>query len=138
MTYLSRWIIILSFVCSGCAVGGLAGIETFGIGAAGNIAGDYIYNNVDLKEPGPVNVKIVKLVSGEELIGEFDEVKYTIDNPVVMIPVNNEKIAFSPWMPYADDKKFNLKEEQVIIIATPSKTISNEYSRAFGSGLVVP
>ena len=85
-----------------------------------------------------MNVKIVKLVSGEELIGEFDEVKYTIDNPVVMIPVNNEKIAFSPWMPYADDKKFTLKEEQVIIIANPSKTISNEYSRAFGSGLVVP
>ncbi len=138
MTYLSRWIFILGFACSSCAIGGLAGIETFGIGAAGNIAGDYIYNNVDLKEPGPVNVKIVKLISGEELIGEFDEVKYTIDNPVVMIPVNNEKIAFSPWMPYADDKTFTLKEDQVLVIATPSKTIANEYSKAFGSGILVP
>ena len=85
-----------------------------------------------------MNVKIVKLISGEELIGEFDEVKYTIGNPVVMIPVNNEKIAFSPWMPYADDKLFTLKEDQVLVLATPSKTIGNEYSRAFGSGIVVP
>jgi hypothetical protein len=83
-----------------------------------------------------VNVKIVKLISGEELIGEFDEVKYTITNPVVMIPVNNEKIAFSPWMPYSDDKNFTLKEDQVLVLATPSKTIANEYSRAFGSGIV--
>ena len=85
-----------------------------------------------------MNVKIVKLISGEELIGEYDEVKCTITHPVVMIPVNNEKIAFSPWMPYADDKQFTLKEEQVVIIATPSKTIGNEYSRAFGSGILVP
>ena len=85
-----------------------------------------------------MNVKIVKLISGEELIGEYDEVKYTITHPVVMIPVNNEKIAFSPWMPYADDKTFTLKEDQLLVIANPSKTIANEYSRAFGSGLVVP
>jgi len=85
-----------------------------------------------------VNVKIVKLISGEELIGEFDEVKYTINNPVVMIPVNNEKIAFSPWMPYAEDKLFTLKKDQVLVLATPSKTIANEYSRAFGSGIVIP
>jgi hypothetical protein len=85
-----------------------------------------------------VNVKIVKLISGEELIGEYDEEKTIITNPVVMIPVNNEKIAFSPWMPYADDKTFTLKEDQLLVIANPSKTIANEYSRAFGSGLVVP
>ena len=136
MTYLSRWIIILSFVCSGCAVGGLAGIETFGIGAAGNIAGDYIYNNVDLKEPGPVNVKIVKLVSGEELIGEFNDSTNVITSPVVMIPVNNEKIAFSPWMPYAENKEFILKENIIMTIAQPSKLIANEWNKAFGSGLI--
>jgi hypothetical protein len=83
-----------------------------------------------------VNVKIVKLISGDELIGEWDEEKTIITNPVVMIPVNNEKIAFQAWMPYVEDTKYQLKEEQIVITATPSKTIGNEYSRAFGSGIV--
>ena len=85
-----------------------------------------------------MNVKIVRLSNGEELIGEFDEITYIISSPVVMIPVNKEKIAFQPWLPYSEDKEYKIKEEQIQVIATPSKTIANEYSRAFGSGLVVP
>ena len=85
-----------------------------------------------------MNVKIIKLISGEELIGEFDEKTNTITNPVVMIPVNDKSIGFGPWMPYSEDKSFILKEEQIQIIASPSKVISNEYSKAFGSGIVIP
>ena len=83
-----------------------------------------------------MNVQIVKLISGEEIIGEFDDSTNVITSPVVMIPVNNEKIAFSPWMPYADNKSFTLKEEHIQVIAQPSKLIANEWSKAFGSGLV--
>ena len=85
-----------------------------------------------------MNVKIVKLISGEELIGEFDEKTNVITNPVVMIPVNNKSIGFGPWMAYSEDKSFILKEEHIQIIATPSKVITNEYSKAFGSGIVIP
>ena len=85
-----------------------------------------------------MNVKIIKLISGEELIGEFNEKTNTITNPVVMVPVSDKSIGFSPWMPYSEDKSFILKEEQIQIIATPSKVIANEYSKAFGSGIVIP
>ena len=85
-----------------------------------------------------MNVKIVKLISGEELIGEFDEKTNTITNPVVMVPVSDKSIGFGPWMPYSEDKSFTLKEEHIQIIASPSKTISNEYNKAFGSGIVIP
>ena len=85
-----------------------------------------------------MNVKIVKMISGEELIGEFDEETNVIKNPVVMIPVSKEKIAFQPWLPYAEDKEYKLKESQISIVATPSATIMNEYNRVFGSGIVVP
>ena len=85
-----------------------------------------------------MNVKIVKLISGEELIGEFDEKTNAITNPVVMIPVNDKSIGFGPWMPYSEDKSFILKEEQIQVIASPSKVISNEYNKAFGSGIVIP
>ena len=76
-----------------------------------------------------MNVKIVKMISGEELIGEFDELTNVITNPVVMIPVSKEKIAFQPWLPYSEDKEYTLKEEHIQLVATPSNTITNEYSR---------
>ena len=85
-----------------------------------------------------MNVKIVKMISGEELIGEYNETTNVINNPVVMIPVSKEKIAFQPWLPYAEDKEFRLKEVQITIVANQSPTIMNEYNRIFGSGIVVP
>lgn len=85
-----------------------------------------------------MNIKIVKFVSGEELIGEYDETTTTIKNPVVMIPVNQEKIAFQPWVPYSEDKEFKLKESMILVVANPSKLITNEFNRVYGSGIVVP
>ena len=78
------------------------------------------------------------MVGGEELIGEFDEDTNVITNPVVMIPVSKEQIAFQPWMPYSEDKEYKLKEVQIHVIANPSSVIVNEYSRMYGSGIVVP
>ena len=83
-------------------------------------------------------VKIVKLTSGEELFGDFDEQKSIIKNPVVMIPVSKEQIAFQPWLPYSEDKDYTLKSEHILIIATAAEAIANEYSRIYGSGIVVP
>ena len=83
-----------------------------------------------------MNVKIVKLTSGEELFGEFNEEKSKITNPVVMIPVSKEQIAFQPWLPYSEDKEYYLKPEHIQIIATAAATITNEYSRIYGSGIV--
>ena len=63
-----------------------------------------------------MNVKIVKLTSGEELFGEFDEETNIIKNPVVMIPVSKEKIAFQPWLPYSEDKDYKIKEEHIFYV----------------------
>ena len=135
MTFLNRWILLSSLFLVGCV-----GASVFAASTGGAILSNYVgegIKNLDLKEY-PVSVQIVKLLSGEELIGMFDEATYTIKNPVVMIPVNKDKIAFQPWLPYAEDKEFQLKEEHISVIATPSKTITNEYNRAFGSGIVMP
>ena len=83
-----------------------------------------------------MNVKIVRMINGEEIIGEYND--NVISNPVVMIPVDKSKIALQPWLPYSEDKDYTLKEEQIQIVANPSKTIDNEYNRLFGSGIVMP
>ncbi|MBF86286.1 MAG: hypothetical protein CL489_17670 [Acidobacteria bacterium] len=83
-----------------------------------------------------MNVKIVKMISAEEVIGDFDEEQSIIKNPVVMIPVSKEQIAFQPWLPYAEDSEYKLKESQITLVATPSDTILKEYTKHFGSGIV--
>jgi len=83
-------------------------------------------------------VKIVKLTSGEELFGDFDEQKSIIKNPVVMIPVSKEQIAFQPWLPYSEDKDYTLKTDHVLIVATAAEAIAKEYNRIYGSGIIVP
>ena len=85
-----------------------------------------------------MNVKIIRLVSTEELIGDWNEETKTVTNPVVMIPVAKDQLGFQPWIPYADEEEVPLKEEHIVVILTPDKKLQNEYSRVYGSGLIVP
>ena len=85
-----------------------------------------------------MNIKIIRLVSGEELIGDWNEETKTITNPVVMIPVAKDQLGFQPWIPYSEEEKMILKEQHIIVILTPDAKLQNEYNRVYGSGLVVP
>ena len=85
-----------------------------------------------------MNVKIIRLVSTEELIGDWNEETKTVTNPVVMIPVAKDQLGFSPWVPYVDEEEVQLKEQHIVTVLTPDKKLQNEYNRVYGSGLIVP
>ena len=85
-----------------------------------------------------MNVKIIRLVSNEELIGDWNEKTKTVTNPVVMIPVAKDQLGFQPWIPYAEEEEVPLKEEHIVVVLTPDKKLQNEYNRVYGSGLIVP
>ena len=85
-----------------------------------------------------MNIKVVRIISGEELIGDWNDEKYTITNPVIMVPVAKDKLGFSPWIPYVDEEEFQLKEQHIVTILTPDNKLQNEYNRVYGSGLIVP
>ena len=85
-----------------------------------------------------MNVKIIRLISSEELIGDWNEETKTIANPVVMIPVGKDQLGFQPWVPYAEDETITLKEQHIVVVLTPDNKLQNEYSRVYGSGLIVP
>ena len=85
-----------------------------------------------------MNIKVVRLVSGEELIGKWNEEKNTITNPVVMVPVAKDQLGFSPWIPYVDEEDVQLKEQHIMTVLTPDNKLQNEYNRVYGSGLIVP
>ena len=85
-----------------------------------------------------MNIKVVRIISGEELIGDWDDEKHIITNPVVMIPVAKDQLGFQPWIPYAEEEDMILKDHHIMVICTPDKKLQNEYNRVYGSGLIVP
>ena len=85
-----------------------------------------------------MNIKIVRIVSGEELIGDWNDKTNTITSRVVMIPIAKDQLGFQPWIPYAEEETMTFKEQHIVVIVTPDKKLQNEYNRVFGSGLVMP
>ena len=85
-----------------------------------------------------MNIKVVRLVSGEELIGDWNRETNTITDPVVMVPIAKDQLGFQPWIPYAEDKEITFKEQHIVVVLTPDNKLQNEYNRVYGSGLLVP
>ena len=85
-----------------------------------------------------MNIKIIRLISGEELIGDWDEETKIITNPVVMVPIAKAQLGFQPWIPYAEEEEVPLKEQHIVVVLTPDNKLQNEYNKIYGSGLVVP
>ena len=85
-----------------------------------------------------MNIKIIRLISGEELIGDWNRETNTITDPVVMVPVAKDQLGFQPWIPYAEEEIMTFKEQHIIVVLTPDTKLQNEYNRVYGSGLLVP
>ena len=85
-----------------------------------------------------MNIKIIRLISGEELIGDWDEETKIITNPVVMVPIAKAQLGFQPWIPYAEEEEVPLKEQHIVVVLTPDNKLQNEYNKIYGSGLIVP
>ena len=88
-----------------------------------------------------MSVKILRLTSGEQLISDVTEKiegGYTLKNPAMLIPAGQGQLGLAPWMPYADTQALELPASEVSFVVEPVTDLKNEYSQAFGSGLVVP
>lgn len=87
-------------------------------------------------------IQIVKLVTGEELVGEvvLDD-KVTIKDPCMlqMVPSRGNPdqaaMALIPIAMHIESKSITVKEEHVVWMAKPIKELYNQYNSAFGSGI---
>jgi hypothetical protein len=92
------------------------------------------------------NLKILKMISGEELLAEVVsesdthiEVKNVV-RIVIMPTASNPKtptVGFAPWADFSDDKEFTIHKAHVIVTMKPIKEFSSQYSSMF-SGIVTP
>jgi len=89
-----------------------------------------------------MNIKLVKLATGEEIICEYKEEddKVILENPVMMEVVPTEEglsvgMTF-PWMMISGKETFELQKIHIICAVDPVEDLANQYSSQFGSGIV--
>ena len=90
-------------------------------------------------------IKIVKLSTGEEIIGEVVQTNsgYSIKQPclLTLMPprqVNGEPtMAMLPYAVHTKDHLVEVAEQHVIWQSEPVKELYNQYNSVFGSGIVV-
>jgi len=86
-----------------------------------------------------MNIKFIKLVSGEDVLSELEEKEdtYVLKNPTRII-ATQEGIGLGPLNPLLKGDKITVNKTHVVFIGEPDDEIRNGYSAQFGSGIVLP
>jgi hypothetical protein len=95
-----------------------------------------------------MSIKIIKLVTGEELIGELVTSQHNLDGSVdyelkdvaivQMVPTQTGLgLSLFPFAPYTEDKTHIFKGRHVIIAMDPGVDLINNYNKMFGSGIQI-
>jgi alpha-D-ribose 1-methylphosphonate 5-triphosphate synthase subunit PhnG len=95
-----------------------------------------------------MNIIAMKLVTGEDVLGELEsqsETEFVIVNPVGITVVRgkdgNPSIGFSPFPLHAEPKTgatVALAKRNVVYSYVPAEDFINNYEQIFGTGLIVP
>lgn len=89
-----------------------------------------------------MTIQIAKLITGEEIIGDFDlNGNYLIKKPCALQLVpsrsNPEQpmMALIPYAPYTEDHTISVGKDKIVWIETPVKELYNQYNSVFGTGI---
>ena len=89
-----------------------------------------------------MTIAVIKLITGEEIIGEIDiQPTYVIltNVGVVQLVPTQTGVGMSlyPFAPYAEESEFSFKNEHIITSFEPSVDLRNNYNKMFGSGIQI-
>jgi len=97
------------------------------------------------------DVKLLRLTTGEDIVAEVTNQDYEdnaktvtrIKKPFVLIPMaqnpsasQESKLYFSPFIPFAENDEFDIKEENIITVNEPKADIRDNYLNYIGA--IVP
>lgn len=93
-----------------------------------------------------MNIKCVKLISGEEIIADVNESfegLVILKNPLLVMMIPNQQnnqfgIGLGPFCAFAKDGEVPIMAGAVISIFEPEIGLRNEYNSKYGSGIVLP
>ena len=87
-----------------------------------------------------MNVKLIRMWSGEDVIADLVDDKsdmgeevIVISNPIVAIPSGNGQLGFAPWSPLLKDKNEEIKvsKSYIVYIADTQEQIADQYEQMF-------
>ena len=88
-----------------------------------------------------MKIKLLRLVSGEELIAEVansSEDSYTLKDAIVMIPAGEGRIGFMPFLPYTEAKDgISIRKQDVMFVVDPIEDLIDQFRQA-RSGIETP
>ncbi|MGY9007879.1 MAG: hypothetical protein ACKVI2_04490 [Candidatus Pelagibacterales bacterium] len=97
------------------------------------------------------DIKLLRLTTGEDIVAEVTNQEYAdnvktvtrIKKPFVLIPMaqnpgtsQESKLYFSPFIPFAENEEFDIKEENIITVNEPKTDIRDNYLNYVGA--IVP
>ena len=97
------------------------------------------------------DIKLLRLTTGEDVVAEVTNQEYAdnvktvtrIKKPFVLIPMaqnpgtsQESKWYFSPFIPFAENEEFDIKEENIITVNEPKIDIRDNYLNYVGA--IVP
>ena len=95
-----------------------------------------------------MNVLALKLITGEEILGEIEsesETEFVLVNPVGIAVIRGKdgqpSVGFAPFPIHAEQKTgatVALAKKNVVYSYTPAEDFISNYSSIFGSGIVLP
>jgi len=89
-----------------------------------------------------MDVKIVRLTSGEEIICQFEGKgeKALLKNAAVLIPSPEGKLLLARWLPYADieESGIELETRHFVFVVDAQKQLEDHYMTVVVNNLVVP
>jgi hypothetical protein len=94
-----------------------------------------------------INLKLIRLISGEELMSEVTaetDTVISIKNPVRVVLMPNKvdpktpTVGFAPWVEFSEEKDFTIHKAHVIVTMKPVQEFINQYNSMFGGIVSVP
>lgn len=80
-------------------------------------------------------IRVVKLVTGEELLTSVDDTSdlgyWTLTNPYVIV-MGPEGAGMMPWIPYAETEKAIIDNEHILVMLEPKEMVKVSYSKMVG------
>jgi hypothetical protein len=87
------------------------------------------------------NVRIVRLISSEEVIGYVEETEtgLIIKEPAILLPTPEGKLMFAKWLPYADVKEgVPLNKKDIVFSLKAMKDLEDHFISVIVGGLLIP
>lgn len=85
-------------------------------------------------------LKLVKLVTGEEVLTKYEEVGDTVvmENPV-KLALSQKGVAMIPLSPFMKENvKITIEKKDILYIVEPDEDVVNGYNSQFGGIVVAP